>query len=202
MVLCLTSKGPRIFEKRKHTFLSGRIVEREPRVGERRTGHQLCRSICAGFRVESARDRLLSGVCGRMSGARRLQTSRAARQTWGLFQTHPRHLRFRCAAIFPSSSYFLTNWLGVVLLEVGLWQRAITLEKNHFRTARDPSVIQAQLLKQAQRRLGDKMGGKYQEIVIACLTGQFGADSREDLKLQQAYRSHVVDVLEKIVEYI
>lgn len=91
---------------------------------------------------------------------------------------------------------------GVVLLEIGLWQRAITLEKNQFRTARDPFVIQAQLLKQAQRRLGDKMGEKYQQIVLACLTGQFGVDPREDLKLQQAFRTQVVDVLEKSVAYI
>ncbi|KAF2248889.1 hypothetical protein BU26DRAFT_308653 [Trematosphaeria pertusa] len=89
--------------------------------------------------------------------------------------------------------------LGVVLLEIGLWQRAITLEKNQFRTARDPFVIQAQLLKQAQRRLGDKMGEKYQQVVIACLTGEFGVqnDTREDLKLQQAFRTQVVDVLER-----
>ncbi|KAF2866395.1 hypothetical protein BDV95DRAFT_584646 [Massariosphaeria phaeospora] len=94
--------------------------------------------------------------------------------------------------------------LGVVLLEIGLWQRALTLEKNHFKTARDPFVIQAQLLKQAQRRLGDKMGEKYQQVVIACLTGQFGVtnDTREDLKLQQAFRTQVVDVLDRVAAYI
>ncbi|KAF2012844.1 hypothetical protein BU24DRAFT_374656 [Aaosphaeria arxii CBS 175.79] len=88
--------------------------------------------------------------------------------------------------------------LGVVLLEIGLWQRAITLEKNHFRTARDPYVIQSQLIKQAQRRLHDKMGDKYQKIVIACLTGEFGVDPQDNLKLQQAFRSQVVDTLESI----
>ncbi|KAF1993521.1 hypothetical protein P154DRAFT_582720 [Amniculicola lignicola CBS 123094] len=94
--------------------------------------------------------------------------------------------------------------LGVVLLEIGLWQRAITLEKNQFKTARDPFVIQNQLLKQAQRRLGDKMGEKYQQVVIACLTGQFGVqnDTREELKLQQAFRTQVVDVLERVASYI
>ncbi|KAI9692661.1 MAG: hypothetical protein M1820_009495 [Bogoriella megaspora] len=94
--------------------------------------------------------------------------------------------------------------LGVVLLEIGLWQRAITLEKNMFKTAHDPFVIRAQLLKQASRRLGDKMGEKYQQVVIACLTGEFGVqnDTREDLKLQQAFRTNVVDVLEKIAAFI
>ncbi|KAF2202012.1 hypothetical protein GQ43DRAFT_471252 [Delitschia confertaspora ATCC 74209] len=94
--------------------------------------------------------------------------------------------------------------LGVVLLEIGLWQRAITLEKNHFKSARDPFVIRAQLIKQAQRRLGDKMGEKYQQVVLACLMGEFGVtnDTREDLKLQQAFRTQVVDVLERIAAYI
>jgi hypothetical protein len=94
--------------------------------------------------------------------------------------------------------------LGIVLLEIGLWQRAITLEKNHFKTARDPFVIRAQLTKQAQRRLGDKMGEKYQQVVLTCLAGDFGVvnDTREDLKLQQAFRTQVVDVLERIASYI
>ena len=92
----------------------------------------------------------------------------------------------------------------MVLLEIGLWQRAITLEKNQFKTARDPFVIRAQLLKQAQRRLGDKMGEKYQQVVIACLTGEFGVqnDTREDLKLQQAFRTQAVDILERIAACI
>lgn len=90
-------------------------------------------------------------------------------------------------------------YAGVVLLEIGLWQRAITLEKNNFKNARDPYVIKAQLLKQAERRLGDKMGDKYRDIVIKCLTAGFGVkdDTKEDLKLQQAFRVQVLDVLER-----
>ena len=65
-------------------------------------------------------------------------------------------------------------------------------------------MIQAQLLKQAQRRLGDKMGEKYQQVVVTCLTGEFGVSdvTREDLRLQQAFRTQVVDVLERIAGYI
>lgn len=50
--------------------------------------------------------------------------------------------------------------LGVVLFEIGLWQQAITLEKNQFKTARDPYVIHDQLMMQSKRRLGSKMGQK------------------------------------------
>ena len=48
------------------------------------------------------------------------------------------------------------------------------------------------------------MGSKYRDIVLKCLTGNFGIvdDSKEDLKLQQAFRTQVVDVLRKIVENI
>ncbi|OMP87512.1 hypothetical protein BK809_0007599 [Diplodia seriata] len=91
--------------------------------------------------------------------------------------------------------------LGVVLLEIGLWQQAITLERNQFRNARNPDVIRDQLLNQAQRRLSDKMGHKYQDIVMKCLSTDFGVrdDTKGDLKLQQAFRTQVVDVLEKTV---
>lgn len=88
---------------------------------------------------------------------------------------------------------------GVVLLELGLWEPAITLEKNRFQYARDPYAIQAQLQKQASRRLGSRMGERYKQVVLKCLTGDFGVvdDTKEDLKLQQAFRNQVVEVLER-----
>ncbi|KAL1639976.1 hypothetical protein SLS58_007402 [Diplodia intermedia] len=91
--------------------------------------------------------------------------------------------------------------LGVVLLEIGLWQQAITLERNQFKTARDPYVVRDQLIKQARHRLSDKMGHKYRDVVVKCLGTDFGVadDTKEDLKLQQAFRTQVVDVLEKTV---
>lgn len=92
----------------------------------------------------------------------------------------------------------------MVLLEIGLWQPAITLEKNQFKTARNPYVIKDQLVMQAQRRLGGKMGQRYQDIVVKCLSADFGVqdDTKEDLRLQQAFRTQVVDVLEKTVAYV
>ncbi|RDL32383.1 uncharacterized protein BP5553_08839 [Venustampulla echinocandica] len=89
--------------------------------------------------------------------------------------------------------------LGVVLLEIGLWEPAITLEKNQFKHARDPYVIQAQLQKQTARRLGSRMGERYKQVVLKCLSGDFGVvdDTKEDLKLQQGFRTQVVDVLER-----
>jgi hypothetical protein len=89
--------------------------------------------------------------------------------------------------------------LGVVLLEIGLWEPAIKLEKNMFAHANKGENVQRQLLKHASHRLESRVGAKYRDAVIKCLTGEFGVvdDNKEDLKLQQAFRSQVVDVLER-----
>jgi hypothetical protein len=94
--------------------------------------------------------------------------------------------------------------LGVVLLEIGLWESAITLEKNLFAHASNAYAVQAQLKKHAARRLGSRVGEKYKDVVLKCLTGQFGVsdDTKDDLKLQQAFRNQVVDVLELAANYV
>lgn len=94
--------------------------------------------------------------------------------------------------------------LGVVLLEVGLWEPAITLEKNKFMFAKNPQSIKARLVTHAERRLESKVGGKYRDVVLKCLNGDFGIqnDSKEDLKLQQAFRGQVVDVLERAAQNV
>jgi len=86
-----------------------------------------------------------------------------------------------------------------VLLEIGLWQPAIELEQNRFATVTDPRGIQEQLLKQAARRLKDKVGDKYAAIVTRCLSGDFVVvhDTKDDLKLQRLFREQVVAVLAK-----
>ncbi len=94
--------------------------------------------------------------------------------------------------------------LGVVLLEIGLWQRAITLslDTNHgFRLCKHGETVQSQLREQAQARLGYTMGEKYQHIVLMCLEGRETAfsvavDDRNNSKLLRAFREQVLDVLE------
>jgi hypothetical protein len=94
--------------------------------------------------------------------------------------------------------------LGVVLLEIGLWEPAVKLEKNMFSMANNPHAVRAQLIKHAQRTLESRVGRKYKEVVLKCLTGDFGAedDTKEDLKLQQAFRHQVVDVIEMAASYV
>jgi hypothetical protein len=94
--------------------------------------------------------------------------------------------------------------LGVVLLEIGLWEPAIKLEKNMFAHAKDNYAIQSQLIKHAQKRLESRVGKKYRDAVVTCLTGKFDVvdDNKEDLGLQQAFRTQVVDVFEMAAKFV
>lgn len=73
------------------------------------------------------------------------------------------------------------------------------MEKYAFTKVQDPQAIKRRLIQQAEKRLGSKMGDRYKSVVLKCLQGDFAItdDTKEDLKLQQAFRAHVVDVLQK-----
>lgn len=94
--------------------------------------------------------------------------------------------------------------LGVVLLEIGLWEPALKLETNMFSRAKNPHAVQAQLIKHAEKRLEHRVGRRYKDVVLKCLTGYFGVenDTKEDLKLQQAFQQQVVDVIEMAASYV
>ncbi|KAF7537353.1 hypothetical protein G7054_g3859 [Neopestalotiopsis clavispora] len=90
--------------------------------------------------------------------------------------------------------------LGVVLLEIGLWELAIRQEHpdNPFSLMTDRRGITKHLEKVAYLRLPKRMGRKYTDVVLKCLTGDFGVNdnTKEDIKLQQAFRAQVIDVLQ------
>lgn len=48
------------------------------------------------------------------------------------------------------------------------------------------------------------MGDRYKDVVVKCLKGDFHIqnDTKEDLKLQQAFRAQVVEVLQRAVENV
>ena len=70
--------------------------------------------------------------------------------------------------------------------------------------AKDGESIKALLIQHSTKRLEPRMGRRFRDLVLQCLNSDFGVteDQREDLKLQQAFRNQVVDVLERAVEYI
>lgn len=65
---------------------------------------------------------------------------------------------------------------------------------------RNPQRTAAWYIKTATRRLASRMGERYTKVVLQCLRGDFGIgpgmDTQGELKLQQAFRRDVVDVLE------
>jgi hypothetical protein len=89
-------------------------------------------------------------------------------------------------------------------MPTGLWEPALSLEKKSFAHVKNPKAVRDQLRKHAEQRLGSRVGEKYKNIVLQCLGGQFDVtnDTKEDLKLQQAFRSQVVDVLEAAAEHV
>ncbi|PVH93642.1 hypothetical protein DM02DRAFT_676715 [Periconia macrospinosa] len=94
--------------------------------------------------------------------------------------------------------------LGVVLLEIGLWRPVLSLERDGFRRVNDPFTIQSYLVKKAEKSLPLQVGEHYKQVVVRCLTGRFDVenDNREELKLQQAFRAQVLDVLDRAAESI
>lgn len=78
------------------------------------------------------------------------------------------------------------------------------MDKYRFSKLQDPRMIQKHLIRQAEKHLESRMGEKYQTAVLKCLRGDFGVihETKEDLRLQEAFRSQVVEVLEKISDVL
>lgn len=91
-----------------------------------------------------------------------------------------------------------------MLTVANIWQAAISFRKHGFSRVEDPAAFQRYLIRQAEKRLETLVGEKYKNIVVKRLQGDFGIkdDTKEELKLQQAFRDQVVDVLERSPENI
>ncbi|KAF8460060.1 hypothetical protein BDZ91DRAFT_432321 [Kalaharituber pfeilii] len=63
--------------------------------------------------------------------------------------------------------------LGVMLLEIGLWERADQLDRGRVAKLVDAGgmEVKKQLVKHAERRLGFYCGGSYRGVVLGCLEG-------------------------------
>ncbi|KAL8689164.1 MAG: hypothetical protein Q9218_005101 [Villophora microphyllina] len=72
--------------------------------------------------------------------------------------------------------------LGVVLLEIGLWDPIVNFDKGEplRERYRDANTTKNRLLRHARKRLGFYAGEKYQSLVLRCLEGDFGDLSRDD----------------------
>ncbi|KUJ09424.1 uncharacterized protein LY89DRAFT_762039 [Mollisia scopiformis] len=79
--------------------------------------------------------------------------------------------------------------LGIVLLEIGLWEPARGMydeicgelrKRDSQRKTPSASMIRKNLLSDASRRLGHRMGSAYKEAVVACLSDELGDYSEND----------------------
>lgn len=89
--------------------------------------------------------------------------------------------------------------LGVLLLEIGLWQVAPDLFAGTNTSSLPPSAIKTNLVRNARERLGHFMGRKYRDAVLLCLESSLAVDvdDKRDSKLIAAFKEKVVDACEE-----
>ena len=107
-----------------------------------------------------------------------------------------------------------TEALGVVFLEIGLWQTVTTIKGidleatiKNSKEGEAPKAIYDKLLRQSKGRLGHKCGDRFQHIVTACLegkSGDLGAGGSEydgfQVELQKKFYKVVVEPLKTLAE--
>jgi hypothetical protein len=72
------------------------------------------------------------------------------------------------------------------------------MEREQFKRVTDCFAIQKFMIRKANKALPIQMGEKYKNVVVVCLTGDFGVDdASEGLAFQRAIRTKVVDVLKQ-----
>jgi hypothetical protein len=90
--------------------------------------------------------------------------------------------------------------LGVVLLEIGLWEPAIDIVKRKQRnTTLSGELIRKELMRSCSERLGHYMGHAYREAVRTCLAGDLipDVDDRNQSHLSRRFQKRVIDELKK-----
>jgi hypothetical protein len=87
--------------------------------------------------------------------------------------------------------------LGVVLLEIGLWQVAPDMISSAMKTELTPAAMRTHLKQNASHRLAHYAGKGYERAVSICLGGNFGVDmdNREQSRLGHEFQARVVDEL-------
>lgn len=87
--------------------------------------------------------------------------------------------------------------LGVVLLEIGLWQPASQFQDFKRGVGRlTPEHMRQILISNAADRLHHYMGSEYQAAVVKCLNGEIRPDTdnvRDALQLAENFRAQVID---------
>ncbi|KAF4332962.1 hypothetical protein FBEOM_13235 [Fusarium beomiforme] len=109
--------------------------------------------------------------------------------------------------------------LGVILLEISRWKRAITFHQSRFRNCEVATVVRDFFVQEAANtKTSGSMGYRYQEIILKCLQGTFeppeaGEDStrvrgdnvQSGLNIDfdnETFHHEVIEVLDEIVLHL
>jgi hypothetical protein len=94
--------------------------------------------------------------------------------------------------------------LGVVLLEIGLWQRAGDMVSQGQRQKLTVSSMKRHLENAASERLSHYAGTSYQEAVFTCLREQFDVemDDRMESNLAKAFQKKVINRLDQLAKLL
>jgi hypothetical protein len=89
--------------------------------------------------------------------------------------------------------------LGVILLEIGLWQSAFDIVNRERKETITPSLMLRRLQGACLERLAHYAGISYQRAVNVCLTSEFGVDLDDlnESRLAASFQKRVVDELGK-----
>ncbi|CZR64754.1 uncharacterized protein PAC_14653 [Phialocephala subalpina] len=89
--------------------------------------------------------------------------------------------------------------LGVVLLEIGLWQSIVDIVQGKSKQVSSPETVRYKIQAAVSDRLSHYVGKTYQAAVNVCLDSDFGVelDDRQESRLARAFQKKVVDEIGK-----
>jgi hypothetical protein len=89
--------------------------------------------------------------------------------------------------------------LGVVLLEIGLWQSIVDIVQGKSKQVSSPEMVRYKIQVAISDRLGHYVGKTYQAAVNVCLNSDFGVelDDRQESRLARAFQKKVIDEIGK-----
>ena len=104
---------------------------------------------------------------------------------------HPDYLQGLKRGLWGYEAKFDYYSLGIVLLEIGLWQ---SLEQMLGRWKGTPEEMRRKLLDSVVPKLGIRVGALYRDAVTICLTGRFAeAEGGDFAALRLCFKALVVD---------
>ncbi|EXJ70125.1 uncharacterized protein A1O5_07198 [Cladophialophora psammophila CBS 110553] len=89
--------------------------------------------------------------------------------------------------------------LGVILLEIGLWESVFSLQSHRFKNWREnPELVRQRILEHTRTRLAAAAGEEYAKVVLLCLTVKSPWEDDSGVEIQAWFQTNVVESLEGV----